>query len=559
MTLLSILLSCLYIGIAAIIFYGAYRVIRWSQKISKDTEMLLQASRTVSGATIVGDFDRTWEDMNEIRRKAETSLAFPVLTPNIDFDQPQVTLDKLLRSVEFKSAALAGTEQLVLTFISPNTFPDFIEKSASAIAPHAESMKTHFLEALKEMKATAVKEWSSNSFSELGVKCLKGFFEGLKDIWHHISHLDLQGILILAKESETALFLNFHAISKALDPVLHTEAFVSGLKHHLGDHAHQVAPALKDNAMQMVDIDPTGHFPLITLAFSGYREVGLLQEGKTEFWNSVKNLSLDVAGTGTGAAAGAAIGTAIFPGIGTIIGGIAGAIGGRLATNAIKTQPFKDARTYHSNLLSSYQYDNKIKVRDIHGIMVQHVDCVKNDFHQNKPEFPVKIERDELYLQSAFYLKQAAEDDMRVATAYIKRAEASWFSKLGYFQRKITSAKLALANYQQMIPNDNAIQQDSATALQTLTDLPELQYGTFCKAKMEIMRSIQQSSAYIGTQTMVWCFSLAVVYRNALGNIKNELNTQAKDYMTFVEQYKSRLEASEKDLRKEADRLGLDL
>ena len=91
--------------------------------------------------------------------------------------------------------------------------------------------------------------------------------------------------------------------------------------------------------------------PIVTAAFSGFREFNLLIENNTDILSSLKNISLDVAGTGigigAGSAAGAAIGSIIFPGIGTAIGAFAGSIGGaflgRNITNEIKNMPLETA------------------------------------------------------------------------------------------------------------------------------------------------------------------------------------------------------------------------
>jgi len=111
------------------------------------------------------------------------------------------------------------------------------------------------------------------------------------------------------------------------------------------------------------------HIPLITLTLSSFREGKLLLNKHTDIATSMKNIGLDVAGTGiggfVGAKAGAAIGTAIAPGLGTaigvVVGGIAGAIGGRLISNRVKTEPFRQARELYEKDIKSYES----KVKDV--------------------------------------------------------------------------------------------------------------------------------------------------------------------------------------------------
>ena len=127
----------------------------------------------------------------------------------------------------------------------------------------------------------------------------------------------------------------------------------NALSHaEMTEHAESVSDALLNN----IDV---GGIPFITLALSSYREVKLLKNSDTDTTNAVKNIGLDLAGTGGGAAAGAAAGAAIgsiVPVVGTAVGAIsgsiAGAIVGRKATNTIKEKPFQNALQAYKNTLS---------------------------------------------------------------------------------------------------------------------------------------------------------------------------------------------------------------
>jgi F0F1-type ATP synthase membrane subunit b/b' len=97
--------------------------------------------------------------------------------------------------------------------------------------------------------------------------------------------------------------------------------------------------------------DPGFSFPVITLAFSTFRETRLLFNEHTTIDRALLNVGMDVAGVGVGALLGAktgAIAGSVFPGPGTVIGGVlgtlAGGIVGKVVSTNIRKMPFKAAR-----------------------------------------------------------------------------------------------------------------------------------------------------------------------------------------------------------------------
>lgn len=104
------------------------------------------------------------------------------------------------------------------------------------------------------------------------------------------------------------------------------------------------------NGIDSGHVTPHFHFPWITACLSGYREIDLLMSNKTDLDNALKNLALDVAGTGGGGLVGAKTGAwlgSIFGPVGTavgaLVGGVAGALAGRKVTNEIKRSAFQQA------------------------------------------------------------------------------------------------------------------------------------------------------------------------------------------------------------------------
>ncbi len=104
------------------------------------------------------------------------------------------------------------------------------------------------------------------------------------------------------------------------------------------------------------------HLPWVTIATSSWREFNLLNTAQTDMAAAAKNLSLDVAGRGGGAAVGAK-GGAMLGGLlgpigaaaGAIIGGIGGAIVGNNIAGSIKRQSLDAALVNYHTAKSNLQ------------------------------------------------------------------------------------------------------------------------------------------------------------------------------------------------------------
>lgn len=112
------------------------------------------------------------------------------------------------------------------------------------------------------------------------------------------------------------------------------------------------------HTVQSVDAIHGGfHGPVITAIISGAREISLLSQNMTDFPTALKNMGLDMLGTGAGAAIGGKLGIALGAPLGPIgavlgglIGSIFGAMSGRTLTNEVKLAPLRAA---HENLTAT--------------------------------------------------------------------------------------------------------------------------------------------------------------------------------------------------------------
>jgi hypothetical protein len=138
------------------------------------------------------------------------------------------------------------------------------------------------------------------------------------------------------------------------DPLVH------GLSGLSVDQIHEATSQALDGLNDI--FDPGFNFPLVTLAFSSWREAKLLWNEKTTFDRAFVNIGMDVAAVGGGAWAGAKGGAlaGLFLGpagaaVGGIIGAIIGGIAGKMASTKIRYAPFNAARAAYNDAIAAAQ------------------------------------------------------------------------------------------------------------------------------------------------------------------------------------------------------------
>ena len=130
--------------------------------------------------------------------------------------------------------------------------------------------------------------------------------------------------------------------SSVKDPLVH------GLKGLSSSQIHELTHHSVDG---ISDVYHAGfHFPVVTLAFSSYREIKLLIADKTTFERAAAHVGMDVVGVGAGTLAGvkagAVIGAFFTPAgaaAGALVGGVIGGISGKLASTSMRHVPFRSA------------------------------------------------------------------------------------------------------------------------------------------------------------------------------------------------------------------------
>lgn len=183
------------------------------------------------------------------------------------------------------------------------------------------------------------------------------------------------------------------------------------------DLGHQASDALLASGYPATLVH--AHLPWAALVLSGWREARLLSAGHTGLTSSIKNVSLDAAGTGiggfAGAKGGALIGSLFGPvgtGIGAVLGGIGGAIFGRKVTGRIKETPLRDAQANYAAAYAAFQsalgaenqgiekYVQEVKIREAETLAAAAVSARKQidpalDAHRRKQKAAWVLEADE--------------------------------------------------------------------------------------------------------------------------------------------------------------------
>jgi hypothetical protein len=153
------------------------------------------------------------------------------------------------------------------------------------------------------------------------------------------------------------------AAAAVKDPLVHGIVGLNSAEIH--ESAHTSIEGISDT------FDPGFHFPIITLAFAGYREVKLLIQERTTLSKAAKHVGLDVAGVGAGAFGGAKAGAIagaflgpIGAAIGGLIGAVAGGAGGKMLATGIRHSPFNEAKAAYEQIVDSAQIAIDVSVNE---------------------------------------------------------------------------------------------------------------------------------------------------------------------------------------------------
>lgn len=255
-----------------------------------------------------------------------------------------------------------------------------------------------------------------------------------------------------------------HAAIYQFDPAGGLDHGLEQFLDHAGGHAVIVDHALsgaavKEQAIHASDYAVGGasaveaHVPWITVATASWRELKLLNDGKTDLLSAGKNLSSDVIGRGGGAAlgakAGAAIGTFIAPGIGTavgaVVGGISGSLTGNRASKAFKHRSLdaavSRAQEAQAALEAEKQATESACAAEYGQAKQAQQDELRAASEKYKAQIALKVERLQASRREAANLSlEEATDILKRCAAERERVQETWLRQrraLGFFKYHI--------------------------------------------------------------------------------------------------------------------------
>ena len=506
--------------------------------------------------TELDTFERFQKNLLQVRTNLN-NVDVPITESLSKNDDGDSAMKKLSRFFDKHSIACAGTEAFVLNVLPHVQVIDSLSAAATFLTGTVKN-------SVQQGVHTLAEHWSFDN----GTDILHNFAPALKMLAKGIEH---GGHINYAKL--------FGEASGAKDAI---KASVSSLK----DSAHEAIGAdsfhnITDNLTDFGDvasvdsIDPSGfdvsssaHVPIITIGISAFREIGLLCDEKTDGLTALKNLSLDVAGTGAGGLlggkAGAAIGTLICPGIGTLIGGllgsVGGAMGGRSITNNIKQKPLRDAIDAYQRKIDQMKRETGARSKEMYDDISSYAEERRNEFQDKRDSpMPVNASKD-IVLGIAMSLFTILNDYIESMEKSLKKMKNSiWYSEEKHGEILETFTEQIYYIRRQM-PSRSMLTSEPSKAIKCLNEVRVPESTNVKKYVNQYARSVDEFKKLNDTNNsslLTWIYSVAFFYKQMMNSIATYSNEKMELFNRFVESWKANLKPYESAVNVEKDKLGL--
>jgi hypothetical protein len=567
-TLILIIISATILLIVGRIIY--YHIYVKPEKIKYEHQLYSYRPIILSDFEFKQDFIEeieNYKNSNNVIDSIEKNvkeLPIPIPSEPNSIEKGEDIIKKLTTLIDKNSLAFVGTEQLLLDIFPPEQIGNFLIYSFESFASHA-SQAT--IESIASLKASIAEGVSNIQNPDIIIDCLKHFSAGIMDYLHNPIHAHN---LVYAIDHENFAkilnsFVNWHTVSHGLEPAMNLNQHFSEIGLSWSNHTHDAISNIGDHFDTAIHPDPTGHFPFITLIFSGVREISLINDGKTSIENSLKNVALDVAGTGIGAVGGAK-GGAIIGGliggplgalIGGAIGGIAGAIGGRAITNEIKKEPLNNAlNDYRTNFESMTSDTKNCAIDAVNKIRFTAIDS-KETYLANigvAPRYDKDFSEIKIIIKR---MTQMLNNDIELHTNQLDTFKKSKFSSRSKYKKILNYLDLQVFQIKSKIPTESQIATNPISSIYSLINISYYEKGEFHSELYNSLNDLHKQNVNIRTMVIMWSLNAGKLYQNSIYKVASELKSQAENYNNKCSYWKRVLSDKEMKVNIEKNKLGI--
>jgi hypothetical protein len=330
-------------------------------------------------------------------------------------------------------------------------------------------------------------------------------------------------------------------------------------------------------------VAPDFSFPVVTAILSSVRELQLLDSGKTELADSIKNAGLDVVGTGIGgglgAKAGALIGTALAPGVGTLIcgaiGAVGGALGGRFATNRIKLAPFRAAHAAHVSIVALAERNTADAARDLQNCLGEVASSARARLEDKLQRLPLLAKSPRRLGEEAARAAALAQSSIDLERQNLRKQHSSALAELprnrwhrtfwgggpvaeasAALQSLLIDRDRDLYNLAIHIPRPGDCQDDPFRYLEVLTRTALPESDELGRSLSRCVQETKLSRASYLAGLVVWAQDFAFCYQVSAQTSRRTFQDEADRFQALCKEWSQQATASKEEARRELDKLG---
>lgn len=551
----------LYIALILILAFVVGGIVisksRFSSKVSK---LKNSGCGAVAEKPITTELQRVKQLQYNIKKAKANADALKIPTPeSLNYnDNREETLNKLSRFCEKHSLAQVGTEQVILSLLPSSQI-------GQAIVSFAETLPPNLCHAVFGEAAASIKDGVASIGSE----------QFLHRLVHGMQHVSQAGMRSMARSLE-----HHNYFGALLTPIKSgaIEAFgIQDATNHTINALHGISENVQSSLefdpsytelTDFSDIDISGHIPVVTIALSSFREIQLLSKSKTSILYSIKNIALDVTGTGVGAATGAKIGAttgAVIGGpIGVIIGGIIGAvgggIGGRALTNKIKRRPLEKAINEYNEGFNTMSRETEAKSKETLRTIKETAERKKETFEHSEllDNIPVQ-DTGSAIMATTLVLYQFLLEEFARLRKYMAGVRSSMWFKESEHGAILNRLEMRISRLEKELPSVSMVKNSPKAALESLLamDIPDVFIDEYQDKVNECGHSLKAVNDKNDASVLMWTYMVNNLYQKTLSEIAEVSNTEMTNLNMLFTDWKNRMTELENQVETEKGRLGI--